>query len=157
MVAELTLTLPRDPRYVGFTRRVTRSMLDELQVGESVLEEVELAVTEACTNAVRHATGSPSYRVTVAVDERGCSIRVVDSGPGFSVPRDGLRPSADERGHGLYLIEMLVDEASFERRADGMSVRLWKSWPDGPGGAASGSRGDSQLADARAAHSGGTA
>lgn len=156
MVAELTLTLPCDPRYVGLTRRVTRSMLEGLRVGESVLEEVELAVTEACTNAVRHATGSPSYRITVAADERGCSIRVVDSGPGFSVPRDGLRPSADERGHGLYLIEMLVDEASFERGVDGMSVWLWKSWPDHSGGAGSDGSGDSRPAGAYAAHSGST-
>lgn len=132
MVAELTLTLPRDPRHVGVTRRVTRSMLEELGVADAVVEEVELAVAEACSNAVRHAAGSASYRITVEADEHGCAIHVVDSGPGFTLSQERLRPSTGEEGHGLHLIDTLVDEASFERRAEGMAVRLWKSW-SGPG------------------------
>lgn len=135
MVAELTLALPRDPRYVVMARKVTRSMLGEFGVPEGVIEEVELALTEACSNAVRHAVGSSSYGVTVKADEHGCDIQVVDGGPGFSVSRDGDWTPANEHGYGLFLIDSLVDEVSFDRRAEGMAVQLWKSWPTaGAGG-----------------------
>lgn len=127
MVAELTLALPREPRYVGMTRKVTRSMLGELGVAEGVAEEVELALTEACSNAVRHAVGSSSYTVTITADEHGCDIQVVDGGPGFVPPR--YQASGDGHGYGLFLIGTLVDELSFDQRVDGMAVRLWKSWP----------------------------
>lgn len=128
MVAELTLALPRDPRYVGMMRKVTRSMLGELGVAHGDIEEVELAVTEACSNAVRHAVGCSSYTITIRADEHGCEIRVIDGGPGFTPPRH--RASGDGHGYGLFLIGTLVDEVSFDRRADGMAVRLWKSWPN---------------------------
>lgn len=130
MVAELTLALPRDPRYVIMTRKVTRSMLGELGVAGDVAEEVELALTEACSNVVRHAVGSLSYTVTLKADECGCDIEVVDEGPGFEPPR--YRASGDGHGYGLFLMGTLVDEVSFDRRADGMAVRLRKSWPEAP-------------------------
>lgn len=128
MVAELTLALPRDPRYVVMTRKVARSMLGELGVAEDVTEEVELALTEACSNVVRHAVGSSSYTVTLKADECGCDIEVVDGGPGFEPPR--YRPSGDGQGYGLFLVGTVVDEVSFDRRADGMAVCLRKSWPE---------------------------
>lgn len=134
MVAELTLALPRDPRYVVMTRKVARSMLGELGVAEGVVEEVELALTEACSNAVRHAAGSSSYTVTLKADDHGCDIQVIDGGPGFAPPR--YPASGDGHGYGLFLIGTLVDQVSFDQRTDGMAVRLWKAWPEtGSGGA----------------------
>lgn len=128
MAAELTLALPRDPRYVVMTRKVARSMLGELGVAEDALEEVELALTEACSNAVRHAVGSASYTVTLKADEHGCDIQVIDAGPGFTPPRHAV--SGDGEGYGLFLIGTLVDQVSFDRRTEGMAVRLWKSWSE---------------------------
>lgn len=128
MAAELTLALPRDPRYVVMTRKVARSMLGELGVAEDLVQEVELALTEACSNAVRHAVGSASYTVTLKADEHGCDIEVIDTGPGFTPPRHAV--SGDGYGYGLFLIGTLVDQVSFDQHTEGMSVRLWKSWAE---------------------------
>jgi serine/threonine-protein kinase RsbW len=105
------LSLPRDTASVAISRHVVRSALSALGVIDNVRHDVELALTEACANVVRHAAQSDEYDVSINVHDETCSIDVIDSGRGYD--EETLRasmpnPNAEE-GRGLHLIRMLTE------------------------------------------------
>lgn len=105
------LSLPSDTASVAISRRVVRSALSALGVLDDVRYDVELALTEACANVVRHAAQTDEYDVSIDVHDETCSIDVVDSGRGYdgtSLHASMPNPSAEE-GRGLYLIRMLTE------------------------------------------------
>lgn len=134
MLFTLELSLPRDARFVGLLRNVAGCVFEDVGAPEDVVDDIRIALSEACANAVRHAIGSNEYSVAFTVDAQGCTIDVIDLGPGFDFP---LEPSDDggpdaetETGRGLMLIRALVDDLQFTRQQDGTSVTLRKYWPD---------------------------
>src|SRR4051794_31793715 len=100
-----------------------------LGVAEECLTDIELALTEACTNVLDHATAGDEYEVVAGLDDSACIIEVVDTGRGFDADHLGhaeADPSAEE-GRGIHLIRALVDRVHFKSRPEaGMIVRLEK-------------------------------
>src|ERR1043165_7468810 len=52
---DVTLTLPARPEHVAVVRHVLGAFAEALRMPEELIEDLWLAVTEACTNVVRHA------------------------------------------------------------------------------------------------------
>lgn len=128
MDLHLVLSLPRDGRYVAVLRNLTEVLLGDLEVPEHAVDDVKIALSEACANAIRHA-GVDSYSVAFTVDDRSCEVEVADLGPGFDAVQ--VQPAGTdllEHGRGIPLIQALVDDLSFVREDDGMRVRLVKRW-----------------------------
>jgi anti-sigma regulatory factor (Ser/Thr protein kinase) len=80
-------------------RRVLGDTLRRLGVDEASISDLLLAVTEACTNVLRHAGPGRRYEVIAEVGRNRCLVEVLDSGRGFdpaSLPgrRPPSRPSA---------------------------------------------------------------
>ncbi len=116
MVITFSLSLPRDEVSVPVVRRLCRTALNDLGVMRSCVGDIELAVTEACTNVLKHANGTEDcYDVSVSLDERDCDIRVIDSGAGFDHVGKGREPALadDESGRGILLMRSLVDRVHF--------------------------------------------
>ena len=127
----MTLTLPRDSRFLGPLRTSLGALLKPLAVPDGAVEDLQLALTEACANAIVHAEGTRHCRVSVLVDAGRCTVRVADHGPGFSlsaVQADEPEPLS-ESGRGLHVVEAVADELSVESGEDGVVVRFVKSWP----------------------------
>ena len=124
------LRLPQDEASVPLVRHVVTSTLDRLGVDDACIFDVQIAVTEACTNVLKHADGHrDDYEVKVAVFPDRCEIHVTDVGVGL-VPGVLERVPAgveDETGRGVQLMRSLVDQLQFSAgpRA-GLSVRLLK-------------------------------
>jgi serine/threonine-protein kinase RsbW len=115
MRISFTLRLPRDELSVPIVRHICRSALRELGVEGTCLGDIELAVTEACTNVLKHAQGNNlEYEVEVEVNEDACEIRVIDAGLGF-FSTDAFTPASGsaEAGRGLHLMRALVDDLQF--------------------------------------------
>lgn len=127
MQLHMQLRLPRDARYVTVMRRVAGSLLAEVDAPAEAVHDLQVAITEACGNVVRHANGVDDYSVHLAVDAEGCEVEVVDLGPGF-VGAGAPVTGEDEDGRGLALIGALVDELEFVREEEAMRVRLVKRW-----------------------------
>jgi serine/threonine-protein kinase RsbW len=133
---KLTLALPRDEFSVPVARRVLSRSLDVLGVDEQVVADIELALTEACTNVLDHAAETDEYEVSAGLDGTVCIIEVIDRGGGFDSSTKGLvdaEPSAED-GRGIQLIRALVDKVTFTSRPQvGTVVHLEKqlSWTDG--------------------------
>ena len=49
------LSLPAQPRNIAVVRRALEAVAEELALPRRLVEDMRLAVTEACTNVVRHA------------------------------------------------------------------------------------------------------
>ena len=136
MELKLTLALPRDEYSVPVARRVLARSLEVLGVEESVVADIELALTEACTNVLDHAADTDVYEVSAGLDGTVCVIEVIDRGGGFDHAVKGLAdadPSAED-GRGIQLMRALVDEVTFTSRPQvGTVVHLEKqlSWDDG--------------------------
>jgi serine/threonine-protein kinase RsbW len=126
---KFTLMLPRDALSVPVVRRVLNSSMRTLGVADECLTDIEIALTEACTNVLDHAAAGDEYHVVAGLDDSSCVIEVIDTGRGFDAERLGhaeADPSAEE-GRGIQLIRALVDRVHFTSRAEaGTIVRLEK-------------------------------
>ena len=121
MDISFTVTLPVDTDSVPFARGLCRQALEHLHVEAAVIDEIALALTEACANVVQHAGEHVEYEVEVAIDDRLCRISVVDSGNGFDPAEPGARDERSplEGGRGLLLMRALVDRLDFRHDPDG--------------------------------------
>lgn len=98
------------------------------------LDDLRLAVTEACSNAVKvHRPDALRDPVVVCceIDDEQVRVEVRDRGPGFDPDdRDPLPEPEDparlqhEHGLGVELMELLTDEVSFRPEEDGTTVVL---------------------------------
>jgi len=125
-----SLLLPRDELSVLAVRRVCGNALSDLGVHPDCGDDIELALTEACTNVLKHARGSSDeYEVSLEITESTCDIRVEDKGTGFSSDDigDELVNETAEGGRGIHLMKALVDKVSFvSKPRSGTVVHLEK-------------------------------
>jgi serine/threonine-protein kinase RsbW len=77
------LVFPRESLSVPVMRRVLGDTLRRLGVDEASIADLLLAVTEACTNVLRHAGPGRRYEVVAEVGKNRCLVEVLDSGRGF--------------------------------------------------------------------------
>ncbi|MFI0372399.1 ATP-binding protein [Actinomadura sp. 1N219] len=113
MEISLDLLLPREAASVPATRRLLDAALTALGVDAEIRDDIEVMLTEACTNVIRHAEDGAGYTVRATIHDRHCVIKVIDAGHGFDpgdVPDPG--PGA-ERGRGLLIMRTLADDVRF--------------------------------------------
>src|SRR3954469_9891707 len=102
------LALPARARNIAVVRRALEAIADELALPRRLVEDMRLAVTEACTNVVRHAYSDgqaedpEALRVALLPQEHGMRVVVEDSGCGL-----GSSPDPGGPGFGLALIAAL--------------------------------------------------
>jgi anti-sigma regulatory factor (Ser/Thr protein kinase) len=77
------LVFPRETISVPVVRRVLGDTLYKLGVDDDCVAELLLAVTEACTNVLRHSGPGRRYEVLATVGRNRCVLDVVDTGRGF--------------------------------------------------------------------------
>jgi anti-sigma regulatory factor (Ser/Thr protein kinase) len=103
----LALTLPALPASIRAARSAVEQTVRPL-VAERLYDDIRLCVSEATTNAVRHAyeqgPEQHSFDVDVELDGGELTITVRDLGRGISGPRSGDEPG----GYGLALVESLA-------------------------------------------------
>jgi serine/threonine-protein kinase RsbW len=129
MRIQLALNLPREAVSVPLARHTVCSALQTAGIEPTCVAEVELALSEACTNVVRHAEEGVNYDVLVHISDEQVMIDVVDSGSGFG--QRSLTPQlphhASENGRGMALMTALTDSATFDTiTGKGGSVHLMK-------------------------------
>jgi anti-sigma regulatory factor (Ser/Thr protein kinase) len=110
--SDVRLTLPARPENVAVVRHVLGAFAEALHLPLDVIEDVRLAVTEACTNVVRHAyDGSDSGQLDVVIRPEGEVLEVLVTDRGR-----GLGPSPDTAGPGLGLplIAALADSLEIQ-------------------------------------------
>jgi serine/threonine-protein kinase RsbW len=125
----MSLLLPRDELSVPVARHLAAGAMEELGVAQACAADIQVALTEACTNVILHSGPGDVYEVAVDVDAESCVIRVIDRVVGFDAG-EGRPEAADsaESGRGMGLMHALVDQVLFESRPEaGTIVHLEKS------------------------------
>ncbi len=129
------LAIPALAEYVGLVRLVVSSLASERRdLDDDRVDDLKLAVSEACTNAVEaHGSSSTAERVIVRCfeDDETFEVRIEDRGSGFDPAKLPVHPPVTdparlefERGLGIPLIRALADDVEFLFSAEGTSVRL---------------------------------
>ena len=125
------MRVPRRPEYVRFARCAAKTLALQLEFTYGDACDVELAVGEACTNAVEHvaATACDEMVVCFLVAEDHLTVEIRDDGPGFdpdSVEAPHPGPELDS-GLGLTVIRAVMDAVDIESESGrGTAVRMSK-------------------------------
>ncbi len=131
----IRLTIPAKPEYITLGRLALTGLvrLRPQPLSQEVLGDLKLALTEACTNSVRHAyaDGQGSVEILYELHSDRLVVEVTDDGAGFEPPDrpgdvlDGQE--LNEGGLGIAIIEALADELEIrEREQGGSSLRFVK-------------------------------
>ena len=136
MKIAFTLCLPRDEASVPVVRHLLGGSLRKLGVADECVSDIELAMTEACSNVLRHAsTQDDEYEVQVELEDTQCHIRITDTGRGFDHRSlSGEASPSAESGRGIQLMRALLDSVAFDSAPeDGTVVYLFKELEIAPG------------------------
>ncbi len=125
------LSFPAKPDYLLLARLALSGIARELPLGDELLADLKLAVTEACGNAVRHAypDGGGDVTVSYLVANGALEMIVEDQGAGLSAGAGEETLSAPyESGMGMSIMRTIVDELDVRIGADGRGtvVRMVK-------------------------------
>lgn len=135
MTRRIELEIPPRSDHLALVRLVVQSAAwIDRKVPEPRIDDLRLAVSEACANALdaQEATGREDpVHITIELGDDLMAVTVIDHAGGFEV--DDLHPIPavtdprrlrHERGLGIPLMRSLADEVTFTPTADGMAVRL---------------------------------
>ncbi len=138
MIMKFALDLPEDDEYLRTTRLLSRALLEDLRVTEEDRQDVEVIVSELCTNVIRHAKSTEGrYHLVLEYHREKVVITVEDNGSGFA-PEEAPPPGTyrpDELtggtrvgGYGVPLVQALSDRIQFElTEPQGTKVRAEKA------------------------------
>lgn len=140
---KLDVTISADPNAINGVVDGVMQIARQMKSAEGNEFQIELALREALANAIVHGCNNDaSKKVECCVVCNGSSdivIVVRDPGSGFELSkvRDPLASENlhSDHGRGIYLINELMDEVSFER--NGAEIRMRKSTASANGESAS--------------------
>lgn len=109
--SDVRLSLPARPDSLGVIRHVLGAFAEALRLPPDLVEDIRLAVTEACTNVVRHAYDGEDGPIDVIVRPSRDRLEIViaDRGRGMTAS-----PDVDGPGLGLQLIAALADAVELQ-------------------------------------------
>jgi serine/threonine-protein kinase RsbW len=121
------LSIPAKPEYITLVRLALSGLSQLRPLSEEVLGDLKLAVTEACTNSVRHgyANGEGTVEILYELQPDRLVVEVLDEGPGFDASGDRpMEENLAEGGLGIAIIKAVSDEFEAGKRAGGHGSRL---------------------------------
>ena len=127
------LSIPMQPDMEVIATSVAESIGTFIGLDHNKVDEIKIAVVEACINAFEHSK-SADQRISVSfsMDEKGLMISINDGGEGFDMD-DAMAKIAEkrsegigDRGWGLTLIHELMDEVSIASTDNGTLVKMLK-------------------------------
>ena len=125
------LIIPCRAEYVGVARLAVLGIASRMPFSYDEVEDVRLAVGEACTHAVERAgNGTATIRIVSTIDTVALTIEVTDNvaEENMAAPTEEAKlleeAGVDQEGLGALLMEILVDEVSIETSPTGTRVLL---------------------------------
>jgi anti-sigma regulatory factor (Ser/Thr protein kinase) len=117
--SDVTLKLPARPENVAVVRHVLGAFAHALGLSVELVEDLRLAITEACTNVVRHAYADEdpgTVEISIQPQEELVYVTVADRGRGIGTSADASGP-----GLGLPLIAAVADTVDLQPMSGGGS------------------------------------
>jgi serine/threonine-protein kinase RsbW len=123
------LTIPAKPEYITLSRLALSGLSRVRPLAEETLADLKLALTEACSNSVRHAYGEDGGHVSISFELRDdrLIVEVVDDGTGFEpegAGKNGDDAELSEGGLGIAIIRSIADEVEIGGGSNGRGSKL---------------------------------
>jgi serine/threonine-protein kinase RsbW len=121
------LTIPAKAEYITLVRLALSGLSGLRPLSDEALGDLKLAVTEACTNSVRHGYGNGEGIVEIVYELKPdrLVVEVADDGPGFDAAGDRSKgDNLAEGGLGIAIIKAVSDEFEAGQGPDGHGSRL---------------------------------
>lgn len=133
-VLQVDVIIPTQTKYldlIGSIGEHIAKQLDDFSGDRDALAyHLNLVLTEATTNAIKHATHDPkeTVRITIYIQDNELNIKVYDHGQGFDLETvpcpDFDQPK--ESGMGIYFIRTLMDTVTYTKQKDGNVLEIIK-------------------------------
>lgn len=127
---EMMLKIPCRPEYIRTVRLAVAEFAQSLNMPRAVIEEIEIAASEAVANVIRHAYNGVPHPAQVCIKcsegKSGMVVEIVDKGQGFAAPAANVVPEVDpdrEGGLGIILIKSFMDRVRYTSKP-GIGTRL---------------------------------
>lgn len=124
----IKMEITSNPEYVGIIRLTTSGIANKIGFSIDDIEDMKVAVSEACTNAIKHSNDDIFY-ITYTMLENGLTIEISDKGEGYNIeniPQPDLE-NPKENGLGLFIIQTLMDDVSVESiENQGTTIKMTK-------------------------------
>ena len=122
------LTIPAKPEYITLSRLALAGLSRIRSFSDETLADLKLALTEACSNSVRHAYEDGEGHVDISFELRDdrLIVEVADDGAGFEL-QESTKSDDDmlsEGGLGIAIIRSIADEVEIEGGPGGKGSRL---------------------------------
>ena len=121
------LTIPAKAEYITLCRLALTGIARLRPLGEETLADLKLALTEACSNSVRHAYANGEGHVDIRYEllPDRLVVEVTDDGEGFD-PAHARDENGElsEGGLGIAIIRSIADELEIGVGEDGRGSRL---------------------------------
>ena len=128
----LKFSVPGKPEYVGMVRLAISSLANCAGFDIEAVEDIKVAVSEACTNVVCHGRSDrdPYYEVACELGTDRIIISVVDHAGGYDIKTykaPVFEATRKEGGLGIFIIKALMDEVDIlSELGTGTSIKMVK-------------------------------
>jgi serine/threonine-protein kinase RsbW len=129
VILDIRFCLPQDAETVALIRGAVTNTLMLFGVDDDCVEDIRLALSEACTNVIQHASDDEEYEVHVHASGDRCTVSVRNAGNGFDAGRlAGAMPTAlSASGRGVPIMNAVMDHVALSSKPDaGTTVYLVK-------------------------------
>lgn len=127
--ARITFSIASDLGEVRCAAESIRDFLSRSGCAASDISDCELALVEACNNAILYAQPERQQRVEIEAQcgVHAIQLRITDHTRGFEWPEKAVLPKTDsETGRGVFLIQSVMSTTKYERDLGGNTLLLQK-------------------------------
>ena len=136
---EIDIKVPNETRYLALIGKIGEDIARTLKRyrgdRSELAYQINLVLTEAMSNAIRHAdtkTGnSHQVHINISIINDNLHIKVYDQGKGFNL--DSLPPpdfqGLKEGGRGVFIIQSIMDSVSCRKEGGGHVIEMIKFLP----------------------------
>ena len=133
MEDEVTLTIPMCPDMELEVTRIAASVAEAMRLDKDKIDEIKLALIEACLNAIEHSK-SKDKKVHIKFKMTGDRLEIIikDYGVGFNSSKikepkiEEKLKSPSKRGWGLKIMRSLMDSVVINSHKGGTKIIMTK-------------------------------
>jgi len=130
---EVNLIIPMFPDMELAAARIASGLAQLMSFEEDIIDEIKLALVEACLNAFEHSKcQDKKVHIKFIMKEDELELKISDRGVGFKLDKvkkpnikDALK-GGHKRGWGLEIISNLMDKVEIESSDKGTTVTMVK-------------------------------
>ena len=129
----IDLTIPMLPEMELAATKTAEGVAQFMGLAEDKLEEIKMALIEACINAFEHSRSKDSHvTINFTFDENALTIQISDTGQGFDPSKakeevvQRRERGESQRGWGLKIMEELMDKLEIQSNENGTIITMVK-------------------------------